>query len=429
MAISLNFQFISTVTLDEIKKKYSHRLVEIYEKLQSRTAEGIEMTNWMPWIFEDHSNILSQMRKIRNEWIGQLVDTVVIIGTGGSYLGSKACLDFVLPKFEDQNLEIIFLPYFADRYVSSVLEYLKNKKFAIVVISKSGSTLESAVSFRLLRELLFEQEKENHSKYIVSVTGNSGTLYELSKKHGYQIFEIDPGIGGRYSTLTPVGLVPAILSGISGDELLKGARDCYKECYHMDFSSNLAFQYAAFRNFFAEERGLSSECLISYEPQLNGVLHKIKQLFAESEGKNDKGLMPVILDFTPDLHSVGQLLQEGKTTFFETVFWVRDQERVFLQDSVFGNEDKLDWLKNVSLLEMNHSALVGTARAHGELKKIDTLVFNLQDWSAYTFGYLYFFLCLSAMFSAYLFGQNPFDQPGVEAYKKRMISLLKRDLN
>ncbi|AFO51592.1 glucose-6-phosphate isomerase [Candidatus Mycoplasma haematolamae str. Purdue] len=426
MSIGLNTRFVSSVTMDELKKEYLPKLKEIYNNLILNKAEGIEMTGWLSWPFKDHSQWIKQAEDIRLDWIDQGVKVVVIVGTGGSYLGTKACLEFVNDSFEENHFEFLFLPYFADRYLDSTLRYLKNKKFAIVVISKSGGTLESAVSFRLLRQLLFDQEKEGHNRYIISITSKgSGVLYEMTEKHRYHFFEIEKSIGGRYSTLTPVGVVPAILSGISGKELLRGAEDCYKDQYHADYSTNLAFQYAAYRNYFFEKKGLVSECLISYEPQLNGILHKMKQLFSESEGKNDKGLMPVIFDFTPDLHSVGQLLQEGKTTFFETILWVNESERLLLPETTFGNEDKLDWLRNTPIKEINNSAFLGTVKAHSEVKGINALVLNLQDWSPYTFGYLYFFLCLSAMFSAYLFGQNPFDQPGVEAYKARMIALLK----
>lgn len=428
MPVGMNFSFISSISLDEMKKKYSHKLLEIFNNIQTRKAQGIEMTAWIPWVYEDHSDIFDQIQKIKNDWVADKVETVVVIGTGGSYLGAKALLDFVLPKFQPRELEIFFLPYFANRYVEETLNYLKNKKFAIVIISKSGSTLESAVTFRILREMLFNRERENHSKYIIAVTEADSKLFNLSKNHGYHIFEIKHGIGGRYATLTPVGLVPAILAGISGNELIRGARDCHKDCYHMEFSFNLPFQYAAYRNYFFNEKKLANECFVSYEPQLNGILEKAKQLFAESEGKEEKGLMPVILDNTLDLHSVGQLLQEGNVSFFETVIWVRDKERVFLRESVFKNDDQLDWLKGISLLEMNHAAMKGTAQAHqARINKVNTLVLSLQDWTPYTFGYFYFFLCLSAMFSAYLFEVNPFDQPGVEGYKRRMIELLKRE--
>lgn len=388
------------------------------------------MTGWIPWVFEDHKEIFDKAKGIRQDWVDKGVEVVVIIGTGGSYLGSKACLEFVeQPSTTKKFFEFLFVPYFSSRFLEETINYLKNKKFAVVVISKSGGTLESAVTFRFLRDLLFEREREKHNEFIVAITTDGeGCLYELAKKHNYHIFGIEKSIGGRYSTLTPVGLVPAILSNISGEELMAGAKACYEDCYHLDYSSNVPFQYAAYRNYFFENKKLSSECLIAYDPQVNGILHKMKQLFAESEGKGDKGLMPVILDFTPDLHSVGQLLQEGNTSFFQTIVWVKDDNRkdeLKVQGTVFGNEDKLDWLKDTSLREINQAAFLGTVNAHRDLKNISVLVLNVNDWSAFTFGYLYFFLCLSAMFSAYLFGQNPFDQPGVEAYKSRMVENLR----
>ncbi|CCE66528.1 hypothetical protein [Candidatus Mycoplasma haematominutum] len=426
MLIRLDLRFIPSIGSDVMKKKYFPKLKEIHEQMQYGSAKGIEMTGWMPWVFRDHSEIFQKSEKIREDWIRNKVQTVVIIGTGGSYLGSKACLEFVEGRFPKSPMEFIFLPYVADRCVESTIEHLKNQKFAIVVISKSGGTLESAVTFRILRNLLFEKEGEEHSQYVISITTKGeGLLYKLSVEHQYHIFEIEKNIGGRYSTLTPVGLVPAILRGISGEELIRGARDCHEDYYHLDYDKNLPFQYAAYRHFFFNDLNLNVECLISYDPHLNGILHKMKQLFSESEGKSDKGLIPVILDFTPDLHSIGQLLQEGKRVFFETILWVNDDPRVKIMDSKFGNDDGIDWLRNASLSEINYAAFMGTVKAHNELRGVNVIILYLPNWTAYTFGYLYFFLCLTAMFSAYLLEQNPFDQPGVEAYKSRMISMLK----
>lgn len=429
MSVALKTNFLKAVSVEEIKKQYSEKLKDIFSALQLKTAKGSEMIGWIPWVFEDHKWIFDKAKEIRQKWIENKVEVVVIIGTGGSYLGSKACLEFVESNTK-KPFEFLFVPYFSSRFLEETINYLRDKKFAIVVISKSGGTLESAVAFRFLRELLFEKEREKHFEYIISITTDgAGSLYELSKKHNYYIFGIEKSIGGRYSTLTPVGLVPAILSGISGEELIAGAKACYEDHYHLEYATNAPFQYAAYRHHFFEKKKLSSECLIAYDPQVNGVLHKMKQLFAESEGKNNKGLMPVILDFTPDLHSVGQLLQEGNTSFFQTIVWVKNEEKkgeLKIEESIFGNEDKLDWLKGTNLKELNRAACLGTVNAHRELKNINILLLSVKDWTAFSFGYLYFFLCLTAMFSAYLFEQNPFDQPGVEAYKSRMIENLKK---
>ena len=429
MSVALKTNFLKAVNVEEIKKQYSEKLKDIFSALQLKTAKGSEMIGWIPWVFEDHKWIFDKTKEIRQKWIENKVEVVVIIGTGGSYLGSKACLEFVESNTK-KPFEFFFVPYFSSRFLEETINYLRDKKFAIVVISKSGGTLESAVAFRFLRELLFEKEREQHFEYIISITTDgAGSLYELSKKHNYYIFGIEKSIGGRYSTLTPVGLVPAILSGISGEELIAGAKACYEDHYHLEYATNAPFQYAAYRHHFFEKKKLSSECLIAYDPQVNGVLHKMKQLFAESEGKNNKGLMPVILDFTPDLHSVGQLLQEGNTSFFQTIVWVKNEEKkgeLKIEESIFGNEDKLDWLKGTNLKELNRAACLGTVNAHRELKNINILLLSVKDWTAFSFGYLYFFLCLTAMFSAYLFEQNPFDQPGVEAYKFRMIENLKK---
>lgn len=254
-------------------------------------------------------------------------------------------MEFSRKIFGEDGFEFIYVPYFSERYIRDLREYLRDINFAILVISKSGTTLESAVAFRTFRELLFAKVGTHYSDYVAVVTDRSkGVLRNITNKERFVDFVIEDDIGGRYSTLTAVGLVPMVLGGIDVVKVLEGARKAYRDNFNGEIGINRASLYAAFRHFMFSNRKLVSECLIGYDPQLKYTLEAIKQLFAESEGKDDQGVMPIVMDFTPDLHSVGQLIQDGKKSFFETTLWVKGGEDVSfkVEKSSFNNDDNLD---------------------------------------------------------------------------------------
>ncbi|WP_216082811.1 glucose-6-phosphate isomerase [Candidatus Mycoplasma haematohominis] len=405
---------------------YSEKVQKIFTNLKNKTSPGSEMTGWIEWVNKDHSELINKAEQLRESWIKKGVNYVVLIGTGGSYIGCRAGLEFSRKSYGETGLNFIYVPYFSDRYLSELLDYLKNVKFAVLVISKSGTTLESAISFRLLRELLFSKEGDKYTEYIAAVTDKAkGVLRGVVDKEKLASFVIEDDIGGRYSTLTAVGLVPMILGGIDVRKVLDGAKRAYSENFDGNIGTNKASLYGAYRcSMF--NKGLTMECLISYDPHLRYTLETMKQLFAESEGKEEKGLMPVILDFTPDLHSVGQLIQDGKKSFCESTLMVKGSKGDSLKvpKSSFDNDDQLDWVAEKTLKEINNCAFSGTFDAHSNVGKIDNLVIEIDNWEPDMFGYLYYWLSLAAMFSAYLLEVNPFDQPGVETYKKRMFDLL-----
>lgn len=423
MSLKLNTSFLVDINEEELVSKYKERISKIIEGVKSKSLPGTEMLGWMAWVDKDHSKLINEIVAVRKRWLSKGVEVVVIVGTGGSYIGCRAALNFCNSAFEKSNFEFIYLPSFSERYLGELLAYLKNKKFSVVVISKSGTTLESSVSFRVLRDLLFEKEGQAYSEYIVAVTDKSkGILRELVNKRDIVSFTIEDDIGGRYSTLTAVGLVPMVLAGVDVEKVLAGAKKSKEENFKEGSSATI---YASARHYFFDEKKLTSECIASYDPQLAFTLEKMKQLFAESEGKNNKGLMPVLFNFTPDLHSVGQLLQDGFKSFFETIVLVsKPKYEISLAKSKFDNDDNLDWLAGRTLKEINNCAFSGTIDAHSKVGKINNLVIELASWAPEVFGYFYFWLSLVAMFSAYLFEVNPFDQPGVETYKKRMFGLL-----
>lgn len=428
MSLKLITKHVVSCEKKEIIEKYKTKVLDIFQSIQNKSAIGSEMTGWIDWIFQDHQKLFKQINDIKEFWIAQGVEVVVVVGTGGSYVGCKAILNFVNDESKKNNFEFVFVPSFSERFLGTLLKKLKTQKFAIVVISKSGTTLESSISFRFLRDLLLDQQQEKYYKYVIAITDKKkGILRELADKSNFHTFDIQDDIGGRYSTLTAVGLVPMLLSGIDGNEVMAGALQAHSDHFHSEIEKNDAALYAAYRHFLFTEKKLCMECFISYDPQLDFTLEKMKQLFAESEGKQEKGLMPVLLNFTPDLHSVGQLLQDGPKKFFETTILVHeDKHNLIIKPSNFNDDDKLDWLANKTLKSINNCAMEGTINAHTEVGNINNLIIELSDWSAYSFGYFYFWLSMSAMFSAYLFEVNPFDQPGVEAYKRRMFDLLKK---
>ncbi|OAL10284.1 glucose-6-phosphate isomerase [Candidatus Mycoplasma haematobovis] len=423
MSLKLNTSFLVDIKEEQVINQYRERIGKIIEGVKNKSLAGAEMLGWMTWVDKDHSGLIKDIVVLREKWLSKGVEVVVIVGTGGSYIGCRAALNFCNSAFEKSNFEFIYLPSFSERYLGELLDYLKNKKFSVVVISKSGTTLESSVSFRVLRDLLAEKEGEAYADYIVAVTDKSkGILRELVNKRSIVSFVIEDDIGGRYSTLTAVGLVPMVLAGVDAEKVLAGAKKSKEENFKEGSS---AATYASIRHYLFDEKGLVSECIASYDPQLSFTLEKMKQLFAESEGKDNKGLMPVLFNFTPDLHSVGQLLQDGFKSFFETIVLVnKPKYEISLNKSKFDNDDNLDWLAGRTLKEINNCAFSGTIDAHSKVGKINNLVIELDSWAPEVFGYFYFWLSLVAMFSAYLFEVNPFDQPGVETYKKRMFGLL-----
>lgn len=409
--------------------QYQEQFAVVFSGLANKTAVGAkDWTGWIDWVNRDHEIEIQRMERIRDQWLERGVQTVVVIGIGGSYIGVRAGIEYNNGLFgNDQKLKILFLSSFSSYYIDELIKKLGNDKFALVVISKSGTTLEVAVGFRLLRTLLYQKFPEEADHLIVTVTDpEKGVLKQLTDNKKYPTFRIEPDIGGRYSTLTAVGLFPSVLAGIDVRQYLAGAQKAYRDCYHGDLKTNQAGLYAAFRHYFYVNYGKKIECLCSYDPQLNFLIEQAKQLFGESEGKEGKGLMPLLMNYTTDLHSLGQLVQAGDKSFFETVFLVNQPKaNIKIERSIFDNDDQLDWLLGNDLAKINECAFYGTVEAHSFEGKVDNLVWQLPDWTAFSFGYAYYLLCFSTVFSAYLLGVNPFDQPGVENYKKRMFSLLK----
>ena len=360
-------------------------------------------------------------------------EVVVVIGIGGSYLGAKATIDALSNSFdwlqtERKSPAIVYAGQnIGEDYLFELQQLLKTKKFGIISISKSGTTTEPALAFRLLKTQLEDQQgKESARELIVAVTDKArGALRTLAVQEGYKTYVIEDTIGGRYSVLSPVGLLPVAVAGFDIRKFVEGALSMEVQCGEdVDFASNPAAQYAAVRNELYNQ-GKKIEILVNYNPKLHFVSEWWKQLYGESEGKDNLGIFPAAVDFTSDLHSMGQWIQEGERTIFETVISVQESDYKVLVPSDDANLDGLNFLAGKRVDEVNKMAELGTLLAHID-GGVPNLKIELPKLNEYYLGQLFYFFEKACGISGYLLGVNPFDQPGVEAYKKNMFALLEK---
>ncbi len=423
--VSLDYKyampFLNQEELDKINRE-----VKIARKtLDAKTGEGNEYLGWvdLPETFdqEEVERIYQAARKIRKQ-----AKILVVVGIGGSYLGAKAAIEYLKPYFpKRKNIEIIFAGHnMSSTYLDELMSFLSNKDFCINVISKSGTTTEPAIAFRMLKELLEDKYGLDEAKSRIYVTTDKahGALRELADKSGYTSFIVPDDIGGRFSVLTPVGLLPIAAAGININQMLAGAASARREYKKYSIYKNDVHMYVAIRNLLYR-KNYQVEMMINYEPKLAFFAEWWKQLFGESEGKDHKGLFISSASFSTDLHSLGQYIQDGRRILFETVINVEKPEKDVLIKKDDLNLDGLNYLSGNGLDYVNKQALTGTLLAHKD-GGVPNLVINVSKLNAYTFGYLVYFFELAVGVSGYLLGVNPFNQPGVEAYKKNMFALL-----
>lgn len=353
---------------------------------------------------------------------------LVVIGIGGSYLGARAAIEALGASFPHQksgSVQVFFAGHnLSSDYHADLLALLGDTDFSVNVISKSGTTTEPAIAFRLLKGLLEKKHgKEGAKKRIYATTGSFGALRDLARQEDYATFTIPEDVGGRYSVLTPVGLLPIAVAGLDIGDLLLGALHCLEASRNPDLACNPCYMYGAVRNLLLQ-KGLAVELLVGYEPGLQYFLEWWKQLFGESEGKDCKGLFPASATFSTDLHSLGQFIQEGTKLLFETVLRIAKPRTVLPIPGDTADLDGLNYLVGKGLDFVNDCAYRGTLKAHTEEGKVPNLVVTLPQLTARTLGSLFYFMERACALSGYLLGVNPFDQPGVEAYKKNMFTLL-----
>ena len=421
-------QFITEEEYEAMCKKVERA----HDMLEKKNGKGKDM---LGWITLPTSRDEEEIEKIKRcaERINKQADVFVVIGIGGSYLGAKAIIDIFDDTFSNmkpysEHPQIIFAGNnLSGKYLRNLVEYLEDKDFAINVISKSGSTLEPAVTFRTLK-IVLEQKYGPvmaASRIYVTTDPDKGILHDLAVKNEYELFKIPNDVGGRYSVLTAVGLLPMAVANINFEDVLDGAQFASFVFNNRDVSNNDCYKYAAYRNILREKEK-DIEILASYEPSFQYFIEWYKQLFGESEGKDGKGIFPAGVNLTTDLHSMGQLIQDGKRNIFETVINIQvDRSLTFLPE-LEDDFDNLNYLAGKEIDYINKQAYKGTLKAHVE-GNVPTMVINLEDVTEYNIGQLIYFFEKACAISGYILGVNPFDQPGVEAYKKNMLGLLKEE--
>ena len=427
MSVKVNYKNIANLLTKEEILNLAKTALAAKETLVSKTGAGNDFLGWIDWAVnydkEEYARIKKAAEKIRKD-----SEVLVVIGIGGSYLGAKAVLEAMKPYFKtEKEVEIIFAGHtLSSTYAAQLLKYLENKEFSINVISKSGTTTEPAVAFRLFKELLIKKYgQEEAAKRIYATTDKAkGALRVLATKEGYETFIVPDDIGGRYSWFTAVGLLPIAAAGISIDELMNGAQQARLDAINNEFEQNPALLYAACRNGLYQ-KGKDVEILVSYEPKLSFISEWWKQLYGESEGKDGKGVFPASLVYSTDLHSMGQYVQEGKRIMFETVLNVETPEENIILKKEEVDLDQLNYLEGKDLDSVNKMAMQGTILAHVD-GEVPNLVLSIDKITAYNIGYLLYFFMFSCGVCCYMTGVNPFNQPGVESYKKNMFALLEK---
>ncbi|MEK5079754.1 glucose-6-phosphate isomerase [Solibacillus sp. FSL W7-1436] len=385
-------------------------------------------TGWMHSPLEGQNALFAQIHEVATE-IKLKADILIVVGIGGSYLGARAVQNALTPHFIERKsgIEVVYVGQnISGAYVQGLIDYIKDKRVYVNVISKSGGTMEPALAFRVFRQYMEDKYGvEAKNRIIVTTDAETGILREIGHNSGYRQFEIPSNVGGRYSVLTPVGLLPLAVAGIDIDALMSGAKSAATEFSASHLEDNEAYRYAVLRHAL-HTQGYKVELLASFEPALKRFHEWWMQLFGESEGKEAKGLFPTSANFSTDLHSIGQFIQEGSPILFETLLHFKELAVDFKVPFDARDEDGLNYLAGRTFNEINAVSKQGTALAHSE-GGVPVIQLELDRLDEYHLGYLIFFFMKACAMSALLLEVNPFDQPGVEAYKKKIMELLKQE--
>lgn len=412
--------------------KYMSKIAEDAAKLLvSKTGAGNDFLGWInlpvDYDKEEFARIKEAAKKIQSD-----SEVLLVVGIGGSYLGARAAIEFLNHSFYNvvskeirKTPEIYFVGNsISSTYIKHLMDVIGDRDFSINMISKSGTTTEPAIAFRVFKELLENRYgKEAAAKRIYATTDKArGALKNLATEEGYETFVVPDDVGGRFSVLTAVGLLPIAVSGANIDKLMEGAQAAREEAIHAPFEENSALQYAAIRNILLR-KGKCIEVLANYEPSVHYISEWWKQLYGESEGKDGKGIFPASVDLTTDLHSMGQFIQDGSRNLYETVLAVETSKEEILMKEEPVDLDGLNYLAGKSVDFINKSAMNGTMLAHTD-GNVPNLVIHIPEQNEYYLGQLFYFFEFACGVSGYILGVNPFDQPGVESYKKNMFALL-----
>lgn len=427
MSLKLNTKyvenFINADELDGIKAQVELAASVLHEG----SGLGNDFLGWLDlpenYDKEEFARIKAAAEKIKKN-----SDILIVIGIGGSYLGARAAIEMMKSPFynnlKKDTPDIYFVGNnISSTYMNEILSICEGKDISVNVISKSGTTTEPALAFRIFKKLVEDKygKEEAKNRIFCTTDKEKGTLKNLADKEGYETFVIADNIGGRFSVLTAVGLLPIAVSGCDIDAVMKGAYQAQKD-FTADFDNNDCYKYAALRNIFYR-KGKAAELLVSYEPCMLMMSEWYKQLFGESEGKDGKGLFPASVNFSADLHSMGQFIQDGSKLLFETVLDIKTPKKdIFLKDDE-ANLDGLNFLTNQNMSVVNRKAFEGTVLAHTK-GGVPNIVIEVDGTDEENFGYMVYFFEKACAVSGYVLGVNPFNQPGVESYKKNMFALL-----
>ena len=428
MALKLNDKYVKNYIGENEYKGIQPAVTAAHEMLENKSGLGNDFLGWltlpMDYDKEEFARIKAAAERIKKN-----SEVLIVIGIGGSYLGARAAIEALKSSLynslKKDTPDIYFIGNtISPTYLNEVISLVEGRDFSVNVISKSGTTTEPALAFRVFRELLEERYGEEGARERIYATTDKakGTLKELSDVKGYETFVIPDDVGGRFSVLTPVGLLPIAAAGCDLDALMAGAAQAANDYKDPDITKNDCYKYAAIRNIL-NRKGRSAEMLVAYEPSFALMNEWFKQLFGESEGKDGKGLFPTSAVFSTDLHSLGQFIQDGTKLLFETVVnFEKAQKDFFLKDEP-GNGDGLNFLSNQNMSVVNRKAYEGTVIAHSE-GGTPNIVLEVPELNETELGYMIYFFEKACAISGYLLGVNPFDQPGVESYKKNMFALL-----
>lgn len=419
--------FVSAEEMDNMKAT----VMCAKDVLMNKSGAGNDFLGWIDlpvdYDKEEFERIKKAAAKIQND-----SDVLLVVGIGGSYLGARAAIEFlshsfynVLPKGKRKTPEIYFLGNsISSKYIQDLKDVLEGKDFSVNIISKSGTTTEPAIAFRVFKEMLIEKYgREEANKRIYATTDKArGALKNLATEEGYESFVVPDDVGGRFSVLTAVGLLPIAVSGADIDKLMEGAAAARTAALEAPYESNSALQYAAVRNIL-HRKGKAVEIVANYEPSLHYVSEWWKQLFGESEGKDQRGIFPAAVDLTTDLHSMGQFIQDGSRVMFETVLNVEESPAEILLQKEEVDTDGMNYLAGKSVDFVNKSAMNGTILAHTD-GNVPNLMVTIPEQDEYCLGQLFYFFEYACGISGYILGVNPFNQPGVESYKRNMFALL-----
>ena len=424
--MKINFNNV-LINNDEINK-YEDMVKDIHNKLHDNCNSQDNFMGWLDLPINYDKEELEQI-KICAEKVKNNSKYLLVIGIGGSYLGARAVIEALTSTFYNLRENSPIILYVGNNlstsYINDIIKIIGNDDFSINVISKSGTTTEPAIAFRIFKKILENKYGNNASERIfVTTDEEKGALHTIAKENNYQTFKIPNNIGGRYSVLTAVGLFPIAVANINVDKLLNGAIKAYNKYNNSNLNENDCYKYAVIRNLLYH-KDKNIEIFASYEPRLHYFIEWLKQLFGESEGKNGKGIFPVGVEFTTDLHSLGQYIQDGKRNLFETILNIENTNESITMTKEENNLDNLNYLEGLTLDYINHKAMEGTIDAHVS-NDVPNILINVDKLDEETIGELIYFFELACAMSGFILNVNPFSQPGVEKYKQNMFKLLNK---